>query len=101
MTLSSFEYSLRLELKVMLDEGFPALRVCSSEMIDETCSVFLHGRTAGGRVDEVLTERTPRRLQAFDRKSDEVVESSDNAESQRMSVADRTLVLLMSPPCEA
>ena len=93
-------YSLCLELETMLDEGFSARRVCPSEMIDATCSVFPRDRTAGGRVDEVLTERTPRQLQAFGRTSDGMVESSGNAESHRLSVASWTLVLLMLLSCE-
>ena len=87
VTLLSSEYSLCLELKTMLDESFSVRHVCLSEMIDATCSVFSHNQIADERVNEMLTERTSHQLQIFDCMSDEMIESSDNAESHRLSVA--------------
>ena len=86
VTLLSFEYSLCLELKTMLDKNFSVRYVCLSEMIDATCSVFLHDQITDEKVNKILIERTSHQLQIFDHTSDEMIKSSDNAESHKLSI---------------
>lgn len=86
MTLLNFKYSFCLELKIMLDESFSAKCVYLSEIIDVTYFVFLHNWTANERVNEILIERISHQLQVFNCTSNEMIKSSNNAESHKLFI---------------
>ena len=86
VTLLSLEYSLCLELKMMLDESFFTKHVCLSKMIDVTCFVFSHNQIIDEKMNEMLTKRTSCQLQIFDCTNDRMIKSSNNTESHKLFV---------------